>query len=180
MLAEDIRHPERQPIVFERRFLIFVFGIYYQICTFKNPIFSTNFFLGAKSLAWLHTPPFDSPFPPPGHLYLTPLPFLLYPTGWISFCVPGYGEHLGNWLLAGSVLLLLIPPFILLITSITFLPLLPSYLLPSLFHEHLWGSQFVGKMCVLFFNILYTFVGNIEYLWAKWSTLLRGPYVITG
>jgi len=25
MLAEDIRHPEKQPIVFERRFLIFAF-----------------------------------------------------------------------------------------------------------------------------------------------------------
>ena len=41
-----------------------------------------------------------------------------------SLCVPDGGEHLGNWLLAGSVSLLLIPPFILLATSVSFLPLL--------------------------------------------------------
>ena len=51
---------------------------------------------------------------------------LLYPTRWISLCVLGCGEHLGNWLLVGSVSLLLIPPFILLDTSVSFLPLLFS------------------------------------------------------
>ena len=39
--------------------------------------------------------------------------------------VPGCGEHLENWLLARSVSLLLTPPF-LLVTSISFLPLLFS------------------------------------------------------
>ena len=72
------------------------------------------------------SPPFDSPFSPPGCLYFLPPPSVLYATLWISLCVPGCGEHLGNSLLAGSVSLLLIPPFILLATSISFLPFLFS------------------------------------------------------
>ena len=63
---------------------------------------------------------------PPGRLYLLPPPSLLYPTLWISLCVPDGGEHLRNWLLAGSVCLLLILPFILMATSVSFLPLLFS------------------------------------------------------
>ena len=86
MPAEDIRHPEKQPIVFERRFLIFAFWYFYQFCTFKNPIFSTHFYLGARLLAWLLFPPLDSPFSPPGRLCLFLNPSLLYPTLWISVC----------------------------------------------------------------------------------------------
>ena len=104
------------------RFLIFAFCVCYQFCTFKNPIFSTYFYLGARLLAWLLSPPLYSPFCPPGRLYLLPPSSLLYPTLWISLCVPDGGESLGNWLLAGSVSLLLIPPFILLATSVSFLP----------------------------------------------------------
>ena len=107
------------------RFLIFAFW-YYQFCTSKNPIFSTHFHLGVRLLAWLLSPPLDSPFSPPGRLYFLPPPSLLYPTLWISLCVPDGGELLGNWLLAGSVSLVLIPPFILLASSISFLPLLFS------------------------------------------------------
>ena len=106
------------------RFLILLFGIFYQFCTFKNPIFITHFYLGVWLLAWLLSPPFDSLFSPPGRLYLLPPASLLYPTLWILLCVPGCGEHLGNWLLAGSLSLLLIPPFLLLVTSVSFLPLL--------------------------------------------------------
>ena len=58
------------------RFLIFLLGICYQFCTFKNPIFSTHFNLGVWLLAWLPSPPFDSPFSPLGHLYLLPPPSL--------------------------------------------------------------------------------------------------------
>ena len=112
------------------RFLSLLFGICYQLCTFKNPIFSTHFYLGQRSLVWLFSPPLDSPSSP-GRLYLPPPPFLLYPTLWISLCVPGCGEHLGKGLLAGSVSLLLIPPFILLDTSVSFLPLLFSSLCNS-------------------------------------------------
>jgi len=84
------------------RFLIFAFGICYQFCTFKNPIFSTHFYLGARLLAGLLSPPLDSSFSPPGCLYLLPSPSLLYSTLWIS-CVLGCGEHLGNWLLPRSL-----------------------------------------------------------------------------
>jgi len=68
------------------RFLIFDFGIWYQCCTFKNPIFSTHFYLGPRLLAWLLSPPLDSPFSPLGRLYLLPNPSLLYPTLWFSLC----------------------------------------------------------------------------------------------
>ena len=39
-----------------------IFGICYQLCTFKHPIFSTYFYLWVRSLAWLLSPSFDSPF----------------------------------------------------------------------------------------------------------------------
>ena len=42
--------------------LSIVFGICYEFCTFKNPIFSTHFYLGARLLAWLLSPPLHSPF----------------------------------------------------------------------------------------------------------------------
>jgi len=34
----------------------------------KNPIFSTHFYLGVRLLAWLLSPPLDSPFSPPCRL----------------------------------------------------------------------------------------------------------------
>ena len=99
------------------RFLIFAFC--HQFCTFKYPILSTHFYLAVWLLAWLPSSPFDYPFSPPGHLYLLPTPSLLYPTLWIFLGVLGCGEHLGNWLLARLVSLLLTPPLLLLAT---FLP----------------------------------------------------------
>ena len=69
-------------------------------------------------------PPLDSPFSPPGHLYLLPPPSLLYPTLWVSLCVPGCGEH--RELITGCICLLLIPP-------LSSWPLLsPSFLFSSL------------------------------------------------
>ena len=76
-------------------------------------MFSNHFYLGVRLLACLHSLPFDSPFSPSGCCYLLPPPSLLYPNLWISLCVLCCGEHLGNWLLAGSVSLLLITPFLL-------------------------------------------------------------------
>ena len=69
-------------------FLLFFFAFFicYQFCTFKNPIFSTHFYLRVRLLAWLLSPPLDSPFSPPGCLCLLPPPSLLYPTLWISVC----------------------------------------------------------------------------------------------
>ena len=68
------------------RFFIFAFGICYQFCTFKSPIFSTHFYLGGRLLAWLLSPSLDSPFSPPIHLCLLRPPSPLYPTLWISMC----------------------------------------------------------------------------------------------
>ena len=70
------------------RILIFAFWYCFQFCAFKNPIFSTYFYLGARLLAWLLSPTLDSPFSPRGDLCLLPPPSLLYPTLWISLCVP--------------------------------------------------------------------------------------------
>ena len=67
-----------------------------------------------------------SPFSPPCHLYLLPPPSLLYLILWIFLGVLGCGEHLGNWLLARLVSPLLTPPLLLLVTSISLLPLLFS------------------------------------------------------
>ena len=57
---------------------------------------------------------------------------------WSGVPLPSLGEHLGNCLLAGSVSLLLIPPFILLATSVSFIPLLFSVYQGALTLE-LWG-----------------------------------------
>jgi len=108
------------------RFLIFAFWYLFSILYLYEPNLQYPFLLGSEITGWLLSPTLDSPFSPPGHLYLLPLPSLLYPTLWISLCVPDGGEHLGNSLLAGSVSLLLIPSFILLATSVSFLPVLFS------------------------------------------------------
>ena len=112
------------------RHLLLLTSVFFSIRVFSNelvlPIFGTHFYLRARLLAWLLSPPFDSPFSPPDRLYLLPPLSLLYPTLWISLCVLGCGEQLGNWLLARYVSLLMIPPFILLATSVSFLPFLFS------------------------------------------------------
>ena len=68
------------------RFLIFAFGICCQFCTCKNPIFSTQFYVRARLLAWPLSPALDSPFSPPGGLCLLPPLSFLYPTLQISVC----------------------------------------------------------------------------------------------
>ena len=98
-MAEDNRHPERQPNLFKRRDLI----------------------TGLIPLS-----PFDSPFSPPSHLYLLPPSSLLYLTLWISLGVPGCGGHLGIWFLARLLSPFFTPPFLLLVTSTSLLPLLFS------------------------------------------------------
>ena len=51
---------------------------------------------------------------------------LCYVTPWTSLSAPDCGEHIGNWLLARLLFPLLIPPLLLLVTSISLLPLLFS------------------------------------------------------
>ena len=107
-------------LIFNLCFLVFVINFVHLRTQSSVPIFH----LGARLLAWLLSPHLDTPFSPPGRLCLLPPPSLLYPTLWISLCVLGCGEYSHNWSLAGSVSFLLIPPFILLATSVSFLPLL--------------------------------------------------------
>ena len=108
------------------RFSIFAFWYLLSIWYLYEPNLQYPFLSGSEitgltalSLFGLSFFSTRSPLSPPS-------PSLLYPTLWISLCVPNGGEHLGNWLLAGSVSLLLTPPFILLATSVSFLPLLFS------------------------------------------------------
>ena len=82
----------------------------YQFCTFKNLIFSIFFSLRGVITGLIALSPFDSPFSPPGHLFLLPPPSLLCLTLWLSLGVPGCGECIGNWLLARLVFPLLTPP----------------------------------------------------------------------
>ena len=63
-----------------------ILGICYQFCTLRTQSSVPIFNLGVRLLAWLLSPPLDSPFSPPGLLCLLPNPSLLYPTLWISVC----------------------------------------------------------------------------------------------
>ena len=107
------------------RFLIFAFWYLLSILYLLKPNLQYPFSLEneIKGLTALSSFGFSF-FSTPGHA-VCPLP-LLFSKLCESLCFPDGGEHLGNWLLAGSVSLLLIPLFILLATSVSFLPLLFS------------------------------------------------------
>ena len=68
------------------RFLLLLFGICYQFCTFKNPIFSTHFYLKARLLAWLLSPLLDSPFFSTRLPWSPPSPFSSLPNS-VNLCV---------------------------------------------------------------------------------------------
>ena len=75
---------------------------------------------------WICLSPFDSPFYPPGHLCLLPPSSLLCATPWTSLRGPDWGEHIAKRTLASLLSPLLIPPLLLLVTSISLLSLLFS------------------------------------------------------
>ena len=75
---------------------------------------------------WICLSPFDFPLYPPGHLCLLPPSSLLYVTLWTFLSGPDCGAHIRKWLLASLLSPLLIPPHLILVTSISLLPLLFS------------------------------------------------------
>ena len=75
---------------------------------------------------WICLSPFDSLLYPPGHLCLLPPSSLLCITLWTSLSGPDCGEHIRKWLLASLLSPLLIPLHLILVTSISLLPLLFS------------------------------------------------------
>ena len=75
---------------------------------------------------WICLSPFDSPLYPPGQLCLLPPSSLLCITPWTSLSGPDWGAHIRKWLLASLLSPLLIPPHLILVTSISLLPLLFS------------------------------------------------------
>ena len=99
------------------------------------------------------------------HLYFLPPPFLLYPTLGISLHIPRYGEHFGNWLLARSVSLLLIPPLLLLVTYISLLSLLFSIQLCEL----LWVSLTMEKLFIINIDVL----SPVLYRWRSLEATVR-------
>ena len=118
------------------RFLIFAFWYLLSILYLYESNLQYPFLLRSVITGLIALFPFDSPFSPPGHLYLLPPSSLLYPTLWISLGSLGCGEHLGNWSQARLVSLLLTPPPLLLATSISFWsPLSPSSLFSSLWNS---------------------------------------------
>jgi len=108
------------------RFLIFAFWyllsiLYLYESNLQYPLLLRSVITGLITLS-----PFASLSIHPGHLYFLPPPSLLYLTLCIYLDVLGCGEYLGNSLLAGLVSRLLNPRPLLLVTSISFLPLLFS------------------------------------------------------
>ena len=109
--------------------------------------------------------PFDSPFSPTGHFYLLPPSSLLYLTLWISLGVLDCGEHLGNCLLARLLSPVLTPPLLLLVTSISFLPLLFS----MQHRESLWVSLTVENC----FTINLDVSSSVLYGWRSLEATVR-------
>ena len=92
------------------------------------------FYLGARLMAWLLSPPLNSPFYPQGCLYLLPNPYLLYPTLWISVCSRWWRtlrELITGWIC--------LPPF--------HFPLLSFWppLSPSSFFSSLYNSENISE-----------------------------------
>ena len=114
---------------------------------------------------WICLSPFDSPFSPPGHLYFFPPSSLLYVTLWTSLRVPDCGEHIGDWLLARLLSPLLIPSLLLLVTSISLLPLLFSTLT-------LWislGVPHLEKLFIISLDVL----SSVLYRWRSPEATVR-------
>ena len=109
--------------------------------------------------------PFDSCFSPPAHLHLLPPSSLLYVTLWFSLRVTDCGEHIGNCLLAGLLSSLLIPPLLLLVTSIFLLPLIFS----MKFCEPLWVSFPVGNLYTINLEVL----SSVVYGWRSLEATVR-------
>ena len=67
--------------------------MWYKFWTFKNPIFSSNFYSG---VCWLLSPTFDAPFSTSDHLYFLPSPVLPNPILWIFVVVWATENTLGT------------------------------------------------------------------------------------
>ena len=109
--------------------------------------------------------PLLSPSSPPGHLYLSPSSSLLYVTPWTSLGVPNSGEHIGNWLLARWLSPLLTPSLLLLVTSVSLIPLLFSMQLC----EPLWVSPTVEKLFTINLDVL----SSMLYRWRILEATVR-------
>ena len=90
---------------------------------------------------------------------------LLYVTLWTSLSVPGCGEHIGNWLLARLLSPLLFPSLLLLVTSVSLLPLLFSMSLC----EPLWMSLTVENLFTINLDVL----SSVLYGWRSLEAIVR-------
>ena len=95
--------------------------MWYKFWTLKNPIFSSHFYSG---VCWLLSPTFDSPFSTSEHLYFLLSPSLPNPILWIFAGVWAADNTLGTDNCVDLSLSSWVPLFLLLLTSISLLPLL--------------------------------------------------------
>ena len=118
--------------------------------------------LGELITGWICLFPSDSPFSPPGHLCPSSL---LCVTPWTSLRGPDCGQNIGNWLLASFLSPFLIHPLLLLVTSISLLPLLFSMQLC----EPLRVSLTVEKLFIINLDVL----SSVLYRWRSLEVTVR-------
>ena len=84
-----------QPLVYIFNLCFLVFLINFVPLRIQSPV---PIFTWEQDTGWIALSLFGLSFFSTSRLFLLPPPSLLYPTLWISLCVPDGGEHLGNWL----------------------------------------------------------------------------------
>ena len=136
--------------------------MWYKCSTFKNPIFSSHFYSG---VCWLLSPTFDSLFSTSEHLYFLLSPSLPNPTLWIFVGVWTTENTLGTDNCVDLSLSYWVPPSLLLLTSISFLPLLFFMYLC----EPLWLSLMVENLFTINLEVLL----SVLYSWRSLETIGR-------
>ena len=138
-----------------------VFAI--NFATFKNPIFNTHFYVRVWLLLWLLSPSFDSPFSPPGQLYLLPPSSLLYPSeSFGAFCSVENASGIDCWL--DCSLSFWLPLFS------SWSPLSTSSLFSSPCNsETLWVSLTVENFSTINLDVL----SSVLYGWISLETIVR-------
>ena len=136
--------------------------MWYKFWTFKNPIFNLHFYSG---VCWLLSPTFDSLFSTSEHLYFLLSPSLPNPILWNFVGVWATKNTLGTDNCIDLSLPSWVPLSLLLLTSISFLPLLFFMELC----EPLWLSLKVENLFTINLEVLLL----VLYSWRSLETIGR-------
>ena len=136
--------------------------MWYIFWTFKNPIFSSHFYSG---VCWLLSPTFDSMFSTSEHLYLLLSPSLPNPILWTFVGVWATENTLGTDNCVDLSLSSWVTLFLLLLISISLLPLLLFMWLC----EPLWVSLTVENLFTINLEVLL----SVLYSWRSIETIGR-------